>query len=91
LAARPQHAAELAGKLLAGLLSGRAIEAAFHFDEVKELRDKAVALELYAKQAGNHEAEDRAREIRLRAERRGAELIRELRQTGEMAKNGGDR
>jgi len=47
-------------------------------DEVKDIRDKAMALELYAKQARNTEAERKASEIRLRAERRTGELLKEL-------------
>ena len=38
-------------------------------DEVKEIRDKALALEAYAKQALNYEAERQCAEIRVRAER----------------------
>jgi len=47
-------------------------------DEVKDLRDKAMALELYAKQARNTDAERKASEVRLRAERRTGELLKEL-------------
>jgi hypothetical protein len=47
-------------------------------DEVKDIRDKAMALELYAKQARNTDAERKASEIRLRAERRTGELLKEL-------------
>ena len=43
---------------------------------MKDIRDKAVALEAYAKQALNFEAEERAHEIRLRAGRRAGELLR---------------
>jgi hypothetical protein len=52
-----------------------AIAACHSVDEVKDLRDKARALEVYTRQAQNREAEDRAREIRLRAERRAGELM----------------
>ncbi|MBP9149229.1 MAG: hypothetical protein KBG00_10655 [Rhodoferax sp.] len=47
-------------------------------DEVKDIRDKAMALELYAKQARNTDAERKASEIRLRAERRTGELLKDL-------------
>jgi hypothetical protein len=56
----------------------RAIEAAYEVDEVKEIRDQAIALETYARQARNVEAERRACEIRLRAERKAGKLSAEL-------------
>jgi hypothetical protein len=61
-----------------------AIAAAYEFDEVKEIRDKAIAIEVYAKQAKNVEAERQACEIRLRAERKCGELLRDR----EKAKGG---
>ncbi len=59
----------------------KAIAECHRIDEVKELRDKARALEVYAQQARNTEAEDKAREIRVRAERRTGELLSELPRT----------
>ena len=47
-------------------------------DEVKEIHDKARAVEIYAKQARNLDAERKACDIRLRAERRTGELLKEL-------------
>jgi hypothetical protein len=44
-------------------------------DEVKDIRDKARAIEMYTRQAQNTEAERQAIEIRLRAERRCGELL----------------
>src|SRR5260363_66434 len=56
----------------------KAIAECHRVDEVKELPHKARALEVYAQQARNTEAEDKAREIRSRAQRRMGELLREL-------------
>lgn len=55
----------------------QAIRQCGRVDEVKKIRHKARAIEVYAAQARNHEAEDTARKIRLRAERRCGELLRE--------------
>jgi hypothetical protein len=54
-----------------------AIAAAYAVDEVKDIRNKARAIETYARQAKNIEAERQACEIRLRAERKCGELLRE--------------
>jgi hypothetical protein len=56
----------------------RAIAEALAVDEVKEIRDKAMALEHYARQARNHEAERQAVEIRIRAERKCGDLTAEM-------------
>jgi len=55
-----------------------AIAECHRVDEVKDMHDKAMALELYARQSKNTEAERRASEVRLRAERRAGELLKEL-------------
>lgn len=47
-------------------------------DEAKDIRDKTMALELYHRQARNLDAEREAANIRLRAERRVGELLKEL-------------
>ncbi len=57
-------------------------------DEVKEIRNKAIALEAYAHQAKNFEAEEQLSGIRMRAERRAGELLVEMAETGERAGGG---
>jgi hypothetical protein len=64
-----------------------AIALAYEVDEVKDIRDKAAALEHYARQANNIEAERQATEIRLRAERKAGQLLAQM----EKNKGGGDR
>lgn len=68
-----------------------AIAECHRVDEVKDLRDKAMALEMYAKQARNTDAERKACEVRLRAERRTGELLAELARAtpGQAGKAGG--
>lgn len=58
-----------------------AIAECHRVDEVTELHNKARALELYARQAKNTDAERKACEIRLRAERRAGELFRDMERT----------
>lgn len=53
----------------------RAIDAAYRVDEVKEIRDKALAFEHYSRQAKNPEPERQACDIRLRAERKVGQLL----------------
>src|SRR5262245_52988321 len=55
-----------------------AINECHQTDQVKEIRDKALALETYARQAQNLEAEQKAIEIRIRAERKAGELLKAL-------------
>ena len=67
----------------------RAIDAAYEIDEVKEIRDKATAFEMYSRLAHNVENERRACEIRLRAERKAGALLKaiEKAKAGRPAKN----
>jgi hypothetical protein len=58
-----------------------AIAECHRVDEVKDIRDRARALEVYAQQARNTDAERKAAAVRLRAERRTGELLRDLERT----------
>jgi hypothetical protein len=69
-----------------------AIEQCANVDEVKEVRSKATALALYKRQAGDREAEKKFAAIRIRAERRIGELLKEMGESGERdTGKGGDR
>ncbi len=68
----------------------RALAAARATDEAKDIRDKAEAMRVYARQAKDRQLEVDAAEIRIRAERRLGELIRAQQETVGLAKGGGD-
>lgn len=54
-----------------------ALKQAIEIDDVKDIRDKAQAIEAYARQAKNDDMIRWATEIKLRAERRAGELLTE--------------
>ena len=56
----------------------RALAAAHTVDEVKNIRDKAEALRAYARQAGDVDMVNWAAEIKIRAERKAGELLKEM-------------
>jgi len=62
----------------------QAIIQAESYDEVKDIRDKAVAMQAYAQQAKDTTLERNAARIKLRAERRVGEMLRDM----EKAKGG---
>jgi N6-adenosine-specific RNA methylase IME4 len=68
----------------------RAIAEAKAVDEVKNIRDQAMAMRLYAKQAKNRQLEADAFEIRLRAEARVGEMMESQKETVGFNQGGGD-
>ena len=64
----------------------RAVAEAHRIDEVKDIRDKAVALAAYAKQAKDGGLIAHATAIKKRAERRLGELMEDDRKAGKLAK-----
>lgn len=66
-----------------------ALAAATTVDEVKDIRDKAAALQAYMAQSGaTLEMQNHCADIKIRAERRAGELIFEMRESGELASIG---
>ena len=68
----------MAGELVRYDAMCQAIAAAYSVDEVKDIHDRAVALEHYARQAKNTEMVRQCAEIRVRAERKTGELLAQM-------------
>jgi len=69
----------------------RALATAKSTDEVKTIRNAAIAMKAYARQAKNHQLEKDAIAVRMRAERRVGELIGEQKKTEGLNRGGGVR
>lgn len=65
-----------------------AIAACHKVDDAKDIRDKAEALRAYAKKANNREAEVQFADIKLQAERKCGELLKQMAADGQRKSQG---
>lgn len=65
----------------------QAIAECYQVDEIKNIRDKAMAMEAYAKQALNTDSERKAKEIRIRAERKVGLMMSDMGKTAPKDRN----
>lgn len=68
----------------------RALTEAVMFDEVMNIMNVAQQAALYAKQANDNELVEKATEIRVRAQRRAGEMLKESASRGERISNAGE-